>query len=55
MFDDKLYFVLLNDQRVGPLVTKVGSDGSAGEYDPNNVKHSVLYIWKGELVPVQVG
>ncbi len=54
VFEDVTYFVLLNDQRSDPLTTRIGSDGSAGEYDADDVTHSVLYRWQGTLVPVQV-
>ena len=46
---------MLNGERLGSLTSNVGSDGSDGDYNENNVKQTVLFRWQGTLVPVQVG
>ncbi len=49
-----VFLLLLNGERTGALTTGVGSDGSDGQYDRNNIRQTVLYRWQGSLVPVQV-
>ena len=47
--------LMLNGERLGSLTSNVGSDGSDGDYNENNVKQTVLFRWQGTLVTVQVG
>ena len=46
--------LMLNGERVVSLTSNVGSDGSDGAYNENNVKQTVLFRWQGSLVSVQV-
>ncbi len=48
------YMLLLNGERMGFFTTGLGSDGSDGDYEPANIKQTVLFRWQGSLIPVQV-
>ncbi|CAH1797156.1 unnamed protein product [Owenia fusiformis] len=47
------YLILLNEHREGALTTSIGSDGTDGSYNADDVTQSVIYRWQGVYVPIQ--